>query len=319
MQQSANPQRSERYRGRISQTFIYLGKLLRMFVYQNDWKVLPMAAVIAGLVSFVLGANLFKTQEGTMSGCFALVCVCIWNGFFNSIQVVCRERSIVKREHRAGLHISSYIAAHMIYQLLLCLMQTGITIVVLKSAGVKFPEKSLVFPNFETDLAVSLFLITYAADMTSLMVSCVVKNTTTAMTVMPFLLIVQLVFSGHFFQLEGAAQALTIFTITRWGTQCLCTLGNFNALPMVALWNMIHRFKDVDMEGYTPILGLLQYMEEEDQKEAFLAWAGQNNQNPNFNFVPETLLQCWGVLILFSLAFALVGMLFLEYVDRDRR
>ena len=36
-----------RYRGRINQIFIYLGKLLRMFLYQNDWKVLPMAAMVA--------------------------------------------------------------------------------------------------------------------------------------------------------------------------------------------------------------------------------------------------------------------------------
>ena len=38
-----------RYRGRIAQIRICLGKLLRMFLYQNDWKALPMAAIIAGL------------------------------------------------------------------------------------------------------------------------------------------------------------------------------------------------------------------------------------------------------------------------------
>ena len=34
-------------KGRIYQTGIYLGKFFRMFVYQSDWKVMPMAAVIA--------------------------------------------------------------------------------------------------------------------------------------------------------------------------------------------------------------------------------------------------------------------------------
>ena len=51
-----------RYRGRIAQIRICLGKLLRMFLYQNDWKALPMAAIIAGLVTFAVGNNLFKTQ-----------------------------------------------------------------------------------------------------------------------------------------------------------------------------------------------------------------------------------------------------------------
>ena len=80
-----------RHKGRLAQLGIYLGKFLRMFVYQNDWKVIPIGAVIAGAVTFVVGQNLFVTQEGTLMGAFALVCVCIWNGFFNSIPLVCRE------------------------------------------------------------------------------------------------------------------------------------------------------------------------------------------------------------------------------------
>ena len=114
-----------RYRGRGAQVGIYLGKLLRMFIYQNDWKVLPMAALIAGLVGMVIRKKMFINMEGTLMGAFALVCVCIWNGCFNSIQVICRERDVIKREHRSGMHISSYIFSHMLYQALLCLAQTG--------------------------------------------------------------------------------------------------------------------------------------------------------------------------------------------------
>ena len=35
------------HRGRIAQIPIYLGKDFRMFIFQNDWKVLPMSALIA--------------------------------------------------------------------------------------------------------------------------------------------------------------------------------------------------------------------------------------------------------------------------------
>ncbi|MBQ3479763.1 MAG: hypothetical protein IJH25_16535, partial [Clostridia bacterium] len=54
-----------RHRGRGVQVFIYLGKLLRMFVYQSDWKVLPMAALIAGLVGMVIRRKFFINMEGT--------------------------------------------------------------------------------------------------------------------------------------------------------------------------------------------------------------------------------------------------------------
>ena len=132
------------YTGRIYQLGIYLRKFLRMFVYQSDWVLLPIGAVIAALVTFVVGSNMFVTQEGTTMGTFALTCVCVWNGFFNSIQVVCRERDIVKKEHRAGIHITSYSLAHMIYHLLLCFLQTLITLLICAIAGVHFPKQGII-------------------------------------------------------------------------------------------------------------------------------------------------------------------------------
>ena len=198
--------KKEKHQGRISQLGIYLGKYLRMFVYQNDWKVIPMSAIIAGVVTVVVGSNMFVTQEGTLTGTFALACVCLWNGVFNSIQVVCRERAILKREHRAGLHVSSYLGAHMIYQFLLCLAQTGVTLFVCTMASVAFPKTGIITPWGITDVGITIFLITYAADLMALMVSCIVRDTTTAMTVMPFVLMFQLIFSGGFFGLSGAAE-----------------------------------------------------------------------------------------------------------------
>ncbi len=150
-------EKNTKHKGRLAQIGIYLGKLLRMFVYQNDWKVLPMGAFIAAVVTFVVGQNMFVTQEGTFNGAFSLTCVCIWNGFFNSIQVICRERDILKREHRAGLHITSYVASHMIYQLLLCMAQTVVTMVICNMVGVNFPTRGIITPWGEVDMAISIF------------------------------------------------------------------------------------------------------------------------------------------------------------------
>ena len=106
--------RRVRHSGRDGQILIYLGKQFRFFINENDWKVLPMAAIIAALVSMVIRRKFFINMEGSLIGGFALTCVAIWNGCFNSIQSVCRERPIIKREHRSGLHITSYVIAHMI-------------------------------------------------------------------------------------------------------------------------------------------------------------------------------------------------------------
>ena len=72
-----------RHTGRGSQVRIYLGKQLRFFINENDWKVLPMAAIIAALVAMVIRKRYFVNMEGSLIGGFALTCVGIWNGCFN--------------------------------------------------------------------------------------------------------------------------------------------------------------------------------------------------------------------------------------------
>ena len=250
MNMKSDRQMTIRHRGRGSQVPIYLGKLLRMFVYQNDWKVLPMAAIIAGLVGMVIRKRLFLTMEGTLMGSFALVMVCIWNGCFNSIQVVCRERDVIKRRHRSGMHISSYIVSHMLYQALLCLLQTIVTLYVTRLAGVKYELGTpAVTPWFLFDFGISMFLITYASDMLALWVSCLAKSTTTAMTVMPFVLIFQLVFSGGMMSLPAWTKAITPLTISNPALKVLTAQGDYNSRPVMTIWNTVNGMRDREVSG----------------------------------------------------------------------
>lgn len=238
-----------RHRGRGSQVWIYFGKLLRMFIYQSDWKVLPMAALIAGLVGMVIHRKMFINMEGTLMGAFALVCVCIWNGCFNSIQVICRERDVIKREHRSGMHISSYIFSHILYQLLLCILQTGITLYVTRLVGVKYPKEGLFTPWMIVDLGITMLLITYASDMLSLWVSTLAKTTTTAMTIMPFVLIFQLVFSGGMLTLPQWTKPLTNFTISNPGLKAIAAQADTNHRPFVTISDMVGRMRENELSA----------------------------------------------------------------------
>ena len=237
------------YNGRFTQMLVYLGKQLRFFINMSDWKVLPMAAIIAGLVAMVIRKRFFINMEGGLIGGFALTCVAIWNGCFNSIQTVCRERAIVKREHRSGLHISAYVAAHMIYQFMLCLAQTVLTVYVMKSVGVQFPEKGFMTPWMMLDIGISMLLISYAADMMSLFLSSLARTTTGAMTLMPFVLIFQLVFSGGIIPLPAWSQTLSNFTISNYGIRAIAAQSGYNELPMVTVWNAVSGMKDNEIGG----------------------------------------------------------------------
>ena len=255
---------SIRHRGRLSQVFIYLGKLFRMFAYQNEWKVLPMAAVIAGLVGTVIRSMLFRSKEGIVMGTLALICVGIWNGCFNSIQVICRERDVVKREHRAGMHISAYVMAHLIYQAILCLLQTALTIYICKMVGVAFPAKGLFTRWMIVDIGITLFLVTFAADVLSLWVSSLAHSTTAAMTIMPFVLIFQLVFSGGMLTLPEWSRPLSELTISRYGITALSAQADYNSSPLASVWNAVIGMRKREISGSFTVGQAVDLLEKKD-------------------------------------------------------
>ena len=246
-----NKVRKVHHTGRLSQIAIYLGKQLRFFINENDWKVLPMAAIIAGLVGMVIRKRFWLNMEGDLIGAFAIACVAIWNGCFNSIQSVCRERGIIKRAHRSGMHISSYVAAHMIYQFLLCVAQTAITMFVFRQLDVQIPRMGGgTVTNFAIlDLGITFFLITYAADMMSLFLSSISRTTTGAMTLMPFILIFQLVFSGGVIPLPEWSRPLSNFTISNYGIKAVASISGYNELPMNAVWTTLSGMKGSEIGG----------------------------------------------------------------------
>ena len=246
---------------RSSQVGIYLGKQLRFFINESDWKVLPMAAIIAGLVGMVIRNKMFINMEGTLMSAFALTCTAIWNGCFNSIQSVCRERAIIKREHRSGLHISSYVTAHVIYQFLLCVVQTALSMYVLQVLNVQFPEKGFLTGWMILDIGISMLLITYAADMMSLFISSVARTTTGAMTVMPFILIFQLVFSGGIIPIPEWSKPLSDITISNYGLKAIVSQSGYNDLEMASAWNTLYSMRDQEISGTVTLGELLDLLD----------------------------------------------------------
>ncbi|MDO5132445.1 MAG: ABC transporter permease [Eubacteriales bacterium] len=263
---SSSYHRTNHYRGRITQIRIFLVRLFRLFFYQNDWKVLPMSALVAGLVAMVIRVSMFVTMEGSLLGAFALACVALWNGCFNSIQTIVRERDVIKREHRSGMHISSYIIANVLYQAMLCFVQTILTMYVCLRMGIKFPENGMFTSSMVMDVAISIFLITFAADMLSLMLSCMVHTTTAAMTLMPFVLIFQLVFSGGLFSLPEWGQSMTGLTISGSGMKCIAAQADYNNLPMVTGWNALFKMRKENVRITVKLGQVLDFLSENNNK-----------------------------------------------------
>ena len=270
---------------------IYLGKCFRLFTNEKQWKNFISAFLIVLIISFVTSKDMFVQYLDTKNGAFAIICGCIWIGLFNSIQSICRERAIIKREYRTGLRISSYILAHVIYELFLCAVETLIVLVVMiisvlikKDSGEDMPTGVIL--SFVTDMYFVLFLVTFGSDMIAMLISCIVKDGNTAMTVMPFVLIIQLVMSGAVFKLEGMSDLISNLTLSKWGLNSIVCIANTSDSVKLG-----YDWAEIDGRTYLP------------------------------GCEPEAgkLLGFMGIMILFTVLYILLSMLVLRRVDKDQR
>ena len=302
--------------GRIGQIKVYVGKFFRIFKNERDWKVIAFAVIVTLLLSLVLGDTMFLKKEGTRSGFFAIVSASIWIGIFNSIQTVCRERQIIKREHRTGLHMTSYVAAHMIYQGIICIVQ-ALAMVAIYGMFMDFPKAGLVTGNFYVDFFITLLLILFSSDMLGLAVSSLVKSTTAAMTVMPFILIVQLIFSGSIFPITGNAKIISDLTISKWGQRAMCIEANMNEIPSELLDSEIAMFESID--GIDSLIDLLPDKFTENVHKSLEKFLHDYTYRKIYNYEAELVYRRWGYLLIFSLAYVLIAVISLEFIDRDKR
>ena len=297
---------------RIKQTKIYIGKHFRLFKNEKGWKVIIFAAVVSFLVSSVTKGIMFGDDVNTKMGFFTLISACIWIGIFNSIQNICKERDIVKREHRTGLHITSYVASHLIYQGAICLVE-ALMIVIISGIMIGYPSENALFISTYAEYFITYFLVTYAADVLALAISSIVKSTTTAMTIMPFILIFQLLFAGVLFSLSGSMETVANFTISKWGLQASGISCDYNNLEKLEQKEMRYQLKKIaKSKNYK--------MTEEELDEVIKeAYEDTDTYNATYEYSLSNLMGNWSALLIHTAIYAIISVAALELVDRDKR
>ena len=203
-----------------------------MHILRNDrvrlMLLLLQAPILGLLISFVADGSQFEQLEMTKSLLFALSCSAFWVGTLNSIQEICKERVILRREYMTGLRLDSYILSKLLVMGIICFIQaTLLTLVFAITVGT--PDSGVVLPAI-IEIFISIFLTAFAATAMGLFVSSLFKNADRAMTVAPLLLMPQLLFSGLLFKLSGATEAVSWIVACRFSMEGLGTTADLNGL-----------------------------------------------------------------------------------------
>ena len=264
---------------------------------QRTLLLLAQAPLLAFLISLVAKGGQFSDYSETRTLLFALACCGFWIGMMNSVQEICKERSITKREYMTGLSLTSYVASKIIVLSFLCLIQS-ILVMAVFAITVGLPSSSVFLPAF-LEMLITMFLSAVSAAAIGLMVSSLFTNADRAMTTVPILLMPQILFSGTIFELEGVTKAISWFTTARWTMEGLGSTANLNDLEM----------KKVKVEMPDPVTGetVKQMLQPKHNFEAFY--------DPTFGHI----LKVWLILIVITAACLLISRLVLSKIDKENK
>ena len=141
------------------------------------------------------------------------------------------------------------------------------------------------------EIWLTMVLTIFASASMGLIVSSLVRNADRAMAFAPFVLIVQLLFSGVLFALGDGALVISKITVSRWSMECLGNTADLNALP----------YKEIETET-----GKLMKIPAKPYEDFFVRTS-------------EHLWHTWLILLLIMLICGVASTIVLRNLKKDKR
>ena len=160
-----------------------------------------------------------------------IVVVALWFGISNSAREIVKEASIFRRERMVNLRLGPYLASKFVVLMGLCLVQNVIMLGIL---GVLTPyrlQKVIGTPSHLEPIGgswiktyLTLIIVSLAGVALGLLLSAFVANPDRAASIVPIILIPQIIFSGTLIKvadLPVAGKILAWFVAGNWGVQAV--------------------------------------------------------------------------------------------------
>ena len=188
-----------------------------------------MTLVIIFITCYAVKKDVFDTFVATKSCLFSVLMCCIWCGLFNSIALFYSEKNYLLDDLDKYLPVRTYVSANFFIQFFLSAVESVICALVF-SMFFSFSDVGIVLGNRSLDFCITFFLITMSADMLGFLVGMLINSITSIMTVIPVVLIAQLLLSGCLFDLDGILEKAANFTTARWGFYAMGSIADLNSM-----------------------------------------------------------------------------------------
>ena len=277
-------------RGDLGTSLIFRRPVIDVIIekFTVSFVLMAISWIVSGVLGFALGVVAGKNKGTWIDKAVKVYCYAIqsapsfWVGMLNSIQEICKERTILKREFMTGLSLNSYLCSKVMVLGLMSLVQSILLIGVF-AITVGMPEYGLITESV-IEFFITAFLTALAASTTGLFVSALFSSPDRAMTLAPILLMPQILCSGLAIELKNGAEVISNFIICRWSMEAFGTTTDLNSIKM-----------QIEQMGLD--IG--------------------RTASSSYTSTPEHLLTDWGILLLFAVVFLVLARVALSSVEKE--
>ncbi len=154
---------------------------------------------------------------------FLMAVSAIWFGISNAAKEIVEEMPIYTRERMFNLNIISYLFSKITILSLIALIQIILFVLILKFRFTGDEIKLVNIPH----MIVFMFYLAFSATLLGLLLSVLFRNSQQVMSVIPIILIPQIIFAGVIANIDTKdKELLSYIMLSRWGTEGIARIQN---------------------------------------------------------------------------------------------
>ncbi|HIE00514.1 MAG TPA: ABC transporter permease [Thiotrichaceae bacterium] len=205
----------------IDTRYDYIRSTIEPFFDQKKVPLPDFKLQVKGEIELI--SDLASMRRGSVY--FLLIAASIWFGIMGSCKEIVTEQPLLKREIRSYLFMLPYLSAKVfVLSCILCL-QTGLLSIIV------VPKLLELSWNNTIEIWLILWIAAFVSAALGLLISCIVSSYRVALTLVPLLMIPQLLFGGLLRPqvdldqsvLSQLANGLSAITIQRWAFESILT------------------------------------------------------------------------------------------------
>lgn len=199
---------------------------------RNIFETIGSTLLVYSIVAYATKDNVCVIFESTKSCVFSMCIASVWCGLCSTISLYSTEKNHIFPFIQDGLlRPGTYLLGTLVIQTFISVIQAVIGTIIF-TTSFDYSREGIVLWNADMDILLTLFLIIESSATLGLFLGMLISDIKSAMSILPLVLIVQMLFSKGIFELKGRLDIISEYVIARFGIASLGSILDINQYPI---------------------------------------------------------------------------------------